>query len=175
MLRQETHNRAAALRPGIALTAALTATCLVTATPSALAAAPAGPTEIAAAPTLRVALNIGRVVDFSAPVSAVIVGNPLIANASLVDQRHILLTGHGIGITNLIAFDLAGRKVYDGLIEVGGLPGAQVNVYRGASSVVLQCASDCQPIATIPAPSAAGPSLSGASAASPGAAVSPSN
>lgn len=100
----------------------------------------------AAAPTLRVEINIGEVLDLPAPASAIVVGNPAIANANLLDTRRVLLTGHNVGVTNLIVFDTAGRRVFDGLIEVGGLNGGQVNLFRGTTRQLLNCAGTCESV-----------------------------
>lgn len=107
-------------------------------------------------PPLQVEINVGRVLDLPTPASAIVVGNPAIANANLLDPRRILLTGHNVGVTNLIVFDNSGRRVFDGLLEVGGLSAGQVNMFRGATRQLLNCAGTCESVARVSAPPAAG-------------------
>lgn len=117
--------------------------------------------------TLRVAINIGHVIDLPSAASAIVVGNPTIANANLLDSRRVLLTGHNVGVTNLIIFDQAGRRAFEGLVEVGGLGSGEVNLFRGATRLLLNCAGTCESVATVAAPPPAGIANSAATGGAP--------
>ena len=87
----------------------------------ATAASPAAQVPDAAVTEMR---GLRLVVDFAAilhvegGMSVVAVGNPAIADASLVNQRTVIVTGHLAGTTNVIALDEAGRVLADVRVHV---------------------------------------------------------
>src|SRR5579871_3381216 len=93
----------------------------------ALALAPAA----ALAATLSVPLDQSLRVGLSAPARDVIVGNPAIADVSISDQRHVVVTGKTAGITNLIVTDQAGRTILSSELVVTRSAGYQVSLING--------------------------------------------
>ena len=141
----------------------------------ALALAPAA----ALAATMTVPLDQSAFVTLSAPAHNVIVGNPAIADAAVVDQRHIIVTGKGAGVTNLLVTDAGGRPIFDREIVVGGIPGGRVALINGGQVVSYNCAPVCEQIggvggAPAPAPGPAGPSGAAVEAPHPSASISAS-
>ena len=142
----------------------------------ALALAPAA----ALAATMTVPLDESAFVTLPAPAHNVIVGNPAIADASIVDQRHIIVTGKGAGVTNLVITDAAGRPIFDREIIVGGVTGGRVALIAGGQGVTTyNCAPVCEQIGGVAgAPAAAsapaGPSGGAVEAPHPSASVSAS-
>ena len=101
--------------------------------------------------------NIQRV-QLGGAVSAVIVGNPAIADVTVVDQNTLFVTGKGYGVTEVVAVDAIGRTIFQRQIVVtGGTTGA-VRVWRGAQSTEMACAGTCE--TTIRSPAGAGPANS---------------
>src|SRR6185312_11597766 len=84
-----------------------------------LALAPAA----ALAGSLEVPLDQSAFVALPGPAHNVIIGNPAIADVSVPDQRHLIVTGKGAGVTNLVVTDAAGRPIFDRTIVVGAEPG----------------------------------------------------
>ncbi len=124
----------------------------------ALALAPAA----ALAASMGVPLDQSAFVTLPGPAHNVIIGNPAIADVSVADQRHIIITGKGAGVTNLVITDAAGRPIFDREIVVGAAPGGRVALINGGQIVSYTCAPVCEPIggaAGAPAPQTApGPS-----------------
>src|SRR5882724_6723787 len=56
-----------------------------------------------AAGGVGVTVDQARLVSFPAPVKTVYVGNPWIADISMVDSEHAFVLGKTFGVTNLIA------------------------------------------------------------------------
>lgn len=54
------------------------------------------------------------------PVQAIVVGNPNIADASVINLRAIAITGKGTGLTNFILFDAEGVEISNTAIQVVG-------------------------------------------------------
>lgn len=99
----------------------------------------------ALASDLSVPMDEVRMVAFGKPVTTVYVGNPAIADVTVIDSRHVFLLGRGFGSTNLIALGQDGRQVANAHVTVFGRSGSTVTVQRGANSVTYACAnSQCR-------------------------------
>lgn len=106
----------------------------------AFAAAPmAAPAE-----TVDVQVDQARIMRLPPSVATVVIGNPLIADASLQTGGILVLTGKGYGQTNLLALDRGGRVVFDTAVQVV-LPHSAdlVVVYRGSERESYSCAPEC--------------------------------
>ena len=125
-----------------------------------------GATALLAGPGLAVAQS-GRIsveidqaqrVQLSGPAGSVIVGNPAIADVTVVDANTLYITGKGYGVTEVVAVDQIGRTVFQSQIVVTAGEGAgRVRVWRGAQSTEMACAASCSPSVrgtTGPAPAA---------------------
>ena len=53
-------------------------------------------------------------------VATIVIGNPLIADATLQSGGILVITGKGYGSTNLLALDRDGRVVMDKTVQVLG-------------------------------------------------------
>ena len=68
-------------------------------------------TQPAAAEILTVRLDQSARVRLSAPARDVVVGNPGVADVSMLDSRNIVVLGKSYGVTNLLVVDRAGRTI----------------------------------------------------------------
>jgi hypothetical protein len=80
-----------------------------------------------------------RMITFRAPVSTVFVGNPQIADVTVVDSTRIFLMGKNFGTTNLMALDENGNQVSNDRITVQTRDGALVTLHRGKSQTTMAC------------------------------------
>jgi Flp pilus assembly secretin CpaC len=131
---------------------------------------------IAASPVVSLAASLGVPLDqamiIALPAAAkdVVVGNPNIADVSISDQRHLIITGKMGGVTNLVVDDAAGRVIFNRQIVVGASSGDRVEVMRGAQVYSYACAPVCQQVAVSgSSASAGGGSGAGGGAGSPAA------
>ncbi len=104
----------------------------------------------AASPVLAdafvVNLDEARVLKLPDRVATIIIGNPLIADASLQANGMLVVTGKGYGATNLLALDRQGRVVMDKSLQVSGPgQGDLVTVYKGVNRESYSCAPQCSP------------------------------
>ena len=106
----------------------------------ALALVPAA----AFAASLDVPLNQSSFVALPAPAHDVIIGNPAIADVSVPDQRHLIVTGKGAGVTNLVVTDARGRAIFDRQVVVGTQSGGRVALINGGQVVTYTCAPTCE-------------------------------
>ncbi|HET7084257.1 MAG TPA: pilus assembly protein N-terminal domain-containing protein [Rhizomicrobium sp.] len=99
-----------------------------------------------------VALGLDEVhtLTFRGPVSTVYVGNPAIADVTMIDARHAFIQGKGYGRTNVMALNRDNVMVFNTHITVTGTDsGGTVTLNRGAHRVTLSCAGGrCEPTAT---------------------------
>jgi hypothetical protein len=104
----------------------------------------------AAADTVRVKVDEARVLHLPDRVATIVIGNPLIADASLQAGGIIIVTGKGYGATNLLALDRAGHVVMDKQVQVGE-PGSHdvVTVYKGVDRESYSCSPQCAPRITL--------------------------
>jgi Flp pilus assembly secretin CpaC len=90
---------------------------------------------------IEVPLDQVRIVTFNGPVKTVFVGNPLIADITVIDPTHVFILGKNFGTTNVVALDAKGRETVNEQITVLERPGSTVTLQRGAGRVTLNCSS----------------------------------
>jgi Flp pilus assembly secretin CpaC len=88
---------------------------------------------------VAVPLDEVRIVTFTRPVSTVFVGNPVVADATVIDQHHIFVLGKGFGTTNMIALGPQSETVSNQQITVVNRGGG-VTVNKGAAQFSYACA-----------------------------------
>ncbi|WP_343685402.1 pilus assembly protein N-terminal domain-containing protein [Asticcacaulis sp.] len=79
------------------------------------------------------------------PASAVsvVVGNPDIADVTVVDSRTLYIIGRGFGRSSVSVTDAAGRNIFDADVMVGTPVEGGVTVYKGLKSTTLICGRTC--------------------------------
>ena len=102
--------------------------------------------SFAQAAEISVPMDQVRMITFSAPVKAVYVGNPLIADVTVIDSTRVFLLGKNFGSTNLVALDENGEQIANDRITVLSRSGSVVTLHRGSAQVTLSCdGGRCQP------------------------------
>jgi hypothetical protein len=101
-------------------------------------------TTAGAVETLVVALDEARITKLPDRVASVVIGNPLIADATVQPGGTLVITGKGYGMTNLIALDRSGSVLMEKNVAVEGPSGNIVVVYRGVERETYSCAPQCQ-------------------------------
>jgi len=96
--------------------------------------------------SLNVEIDQARRVQLRGPAGSVIVGNPQIADVTVVDANTLYITGKGYGVTEVVAVDPVGRTVFQSQIVVTAGDGSgRVRMWRGATATEMACASSCSP------------------------------
>jgi len=95
---------------------------------------------------MSVPLDEVRVVSFAKPVATLYVGNPVIADVMIIDNRHAFVQGKAFGTTNVIALDASGHPIANQQIVVAGKSNTSVTLQRGNQQTTYACAANrCQP------------------------------
>ncbi len=103
-----------------------------------------GPASAAGDTPMLVTVDQATVIRLSAPANTIVVGNPAIADATIVDASTLVITGRSFGTTNLIVLDAAGNVLTDELVTVQAATG-QVVVYRRSLRQTYSCTPVCAP------------------------------
>jgi hypothetical protein len=119
---------------------------LSVATALLLAVAPA----FAESEVVSVDADQARIMRMPQGAATIVIGNPLIADATLQGGNILVLTGKGYGTTNLLVLDRGGRVILDRIVQVETPKSADlVVVYRGTKRESYSCAPECAPRMTL--------------------------
>jgi Flp pilus assembly secretin CpaC len=109
----------------------------------AAVASPAGAQE-----AMLVTVDQASVIRLTAPAGTIIIGNPAIADATMVDETTVVITGRSFGTTNLIVLDTSGTIIAEQVITVTSADN-QVVVYRQSIRQTYNCTPICAPILNV--------------------------
>ena len=112
----------------------------------------AGPCTTAASAeekTLTVLLDRAQVMAYPAETETVIVGNPIIADVTMLrNTGQVILTGKGFGDTNLLFLNGRGAVVGEARLRVREAPSVMV-VQRGMERETYACHPRCEPTVSL--------------------------
>lgn len=94
---------------------------------------------------LNVEIDRSARVQLRGAAASIIVGNPQIADVSLVDANTMFIVGKGYGVTEVVAVDGVGRTLFKREIVVTGGSTGSVRVWRGAQATEMACGTSCTP------------------------------
>ena len=97
----------------------------------------------APAADVTVTLDQAELLKLPDRLATIVIGNPLIADASVQSNGTMVITGKGYGTTNIIALDRAGNVLMEKSILVRG-PQRVVVVYRGPERETYSCTPKCE-------------------------------
>ncbi|HWE47855.1 MAG TPA: pilus assembly protein N-terminal domain-containing protein [Caulobacteraceae bacterium] len=118
-------------------------------------------------PGVQVAVDHTTRLHVARPAGSVIVGNPAVADVTVVDPHTVFVSGRGYGVSEVVVLDPLGRTVWDGDVVVTQNNADQVTVYHGMAPTEMACATICTPSLRSAKPQGAS---GGAPGAAPGAA-----
>jgi hypothetical protein len=98
----------------------------------------------ATALAMLVPINHAERISVRGAAASVVVGNPDIANVTVVDTHTLYIMGRGAGSTNIVVLDKAGRPIFSGDVTVAA-SGTNVNLYRGNQHFLFNCTQSCIP------------------------------
>jgi len=98
-----------------------------------------------ASETILVEVDRAQLLRLDEPAGSVIIGNPVIADAAIQDQRMLIITGKSFGSTNLIVLDGEGNEILSKTLEVRVGSNSVVTMHRGAARYSYSCSPVCEP------------------------------
>ncbi len=124
---------------------------------SALALALAALPGVAAAQSFSVSKGETRLLSLAGSASDVLVGDPAVADVTVIDHGHILIHGKSFGRTNLVVMDGVGRTLFSQAVIVSAGDEGRVSVFRGSAPSEYTCAARCEQVGGKEAGSAGAP------------------
>lgn len=91
-----------------------------------------------------VEINQQKALHLSAPATAVMVGNPAIADVTVLGPQLIYVLGRSYGSTNLIALDASGRQITELHVSVTSPSSSTVTLTRGSGQLTYNCTPRCE-------------------------------
>ncbi|HUO92257.1 MAG TPA: pilus assembly protein N-terminal domain-containing protein [Rhizomicrobium sp.] len=110
---------------------ALVAACVLAPASAALA----GPVSV----PVFVPMDNVALVSFKAPVATVYIGNPSIAELTILDSKHVFVLGKRFGATNLIALGADKTIIENDPVTVSSRQAEAVTVFRGNATFNYVC------------------------------------
>lgn len=98
---------------------------------------------------ITVVVDRAKILRLTEPAGTIVLGNPAIADATMSDDRTLVLTGKNFGTTNLVILDGEGRQIADEVVVVRATTDAVVTVYKGVNRQTLSCTPICQQTASV--------------------------
>ena len=99
----------------------------------------------AAAGVVTVAIDHSQRLAVRGPAASVVVGNPAVADVTVVDSHTVFVSGRGYGSTDVTILDSLGRTIFSSDILVSAPTQGRVSVYRGPTRSDLACDPGCAP------------------------------
>jgi Pilus formation protein N terminal region len=93
----------------------------------------------ASAADLDIKLDRAQVFNIPVESKTLIIGNPAIADVSIVQPGLMVITGKAFGLTNLVSLDKDGRQIANSMLKVSAATEQMVTVMRGSSNETLHC------------------------------------
>lgn len=95
-------------------------------------------------------IDQARVIAFAQPATTVFVGNPTMADVTVIDPTHVFVLGKAFGTTNLIALDARGKVLANEALTVEGHVASTVTLNLGSVQQTYACAAGRCEAAPVP-------------------------
>lgn len=93
---------------------------------------------------LSVQVDHAQISRLPAGTATIVVGNPLVADATVQQNGVMVVTGRSYGRTNILILDGQGRTLSDVGVDVTASGDGVVTVYRGTGRETYTCAPVCE-------------------------------
>lgn len=91
-----------------------------------------------------VEINQQKALHLSAPATAVMVGNPAIADVTVLGPQLVYVLGRSYGSTNLIALDASGKQITELNVSVMSPSSSTVTLTKGTGQLTYNCTPRCE-------------------------------
>ncbi len=92
---------------------------------------------------MTVAMHQSEVVRLEGEAATVIVGNPLVADVSVLDGNLLVVQGRIFGTTSVIALDANGNELFDVAVTVRPATQYALSLHMGPNTETYACAPIC--------------------------------
>lgn len=93
---------------------------------------------------LPVRIDQASHITLPAPARDVVIGNPSVADVTIIDGRNLLVLGKSYGVTNIVVLDARGQTILDRQIVVSASDEGRVSFFRGPDVYNYSCSPRCE-------------------------------
>lgn len=108
------------------------------------AAALSATSALGADAMLRIEVDEAEIFPLSEPPATVIIGNPLVADATVHHGNLLVILGKNYGTTNVIVLDRDSREIANLALNVVTSGTHEVSLFQGSARTTLNCAPICE-------------------------------
>ena len=94
-------------------------------------------------------IDFAKIMTLERPAETIVIGNPGIADATVEDDRTIVLTGKTAGATNLIVLDAEGKEIVNVVVRVSSDVRQLTTVFYGSQRQTYSCAPTCEQVISV--------------------------
>ena len=105
--------------------------------------------DAALAQSIDVTIDFAKIMTLDRPAETVVIGNPGIADATVEDDKTIVLTGKTAGATNLIVLDAEGKEIVNAVIRVSSDVRQLTTVFYGSQRQTYSCTPTCEQVISV--------------------------
>jgi len=103
----------------------------------------------ASAGGFNVEVNQSRALKLDEPAAAVMIGNPAIADVTVLGPQLIYVQGRSYGKTNFVALDAKGKQISAFNVNVVAQTESTVTLTRGAGQMTYNCTPRCERVVAL--------------------------
>lgn len=103
----------------------------------------------AGAGMVRLTIDFAQILMLDRPAHTIVIGNPGIADAALIDGQTLTLVGKSAGTTNMIVLDDAGVQLMTLTIQVVAAGRHLITVRQGVARETYACPRRCEPVLSV--------------------------
>ena len=98
---------------------------------------------------IDVTIDFAKVMKLDKPAHTIVIGNPGIFDASVGDEKTLVLTGKTAGTTNLIVLDDSGSEILNTIIRVSSDVRQLTTIFYGSHRQSFSCAPVCEAVVSV--------------------------
>ncbi|WP_161141026.1 pilus assembly protein N-terminal domain-containing protein [Propylenella binzhouense] len=103
----------------------------------------------ARADTIDVTIDFAKILKLDKPAATLVIGNPGIADATVGDDKTVVLTGKAAGTTNLIILDDKGQEIANEIVRVSSDVRQLTTVFYGSKRQSFSCSPQCEQVISV--------------------------
>ena len=116
---------------------------------AALLAVAVGPGAALASDVVDVTIDFAKILKFDREVTTLVIGNPGIADATVEDEKTVILTGKTAGSTNFIVLDDEGAEVANLIVRVSSDIRQLTTIFYGTKRQTFSCSPTCEQVISV--------------------------
>lgn len=98
---------------------------------------------------IDVTIDFAKVMKLAQPAHTIVVGNPGIFDATVGDEKTLVLTGKTAGATNLIVLDENGAEILNSVVRVSSDVRQLTTIFYGKNRQSFSCAPVCEAVVSV--------------------------